>query len=89
MTVLREQTLATIAKIISEQADRPITLSEETDVRALFNGSMGFPTNLDSLDLVEIVMTLEDHFNIIIEDEEAEAARTGADWVDMVLTRKP
>jgi acyl carrier protein len=41
----------------------------------------------DSLDAVELSMTLEDEFNVLIKDEEMEACKTVQDVVDMV-TRK-
>ena len=68
---------------MSEQAGRPITLTEETDVRALFKGD-GFPSDLDSLDFIEIVMMMEDHFEIELEDDLIETARYGCDFVNLV-----
>jgi acyl carrier protein len=38
--------------------------------------------NADSLDLVELIMTLEEEFNIKISDEDAENIRTVQDAID-------
>jgi len=41
----------------------------------------------DSLDLVELVMTMEEDFGIKISDEEATAIKTVGDAVDFVMSR--
>ena len=41
----------------------------------------------DSLDLVELVMTMEEDFGIKISDEEAAQIKTVGDAVDFVMTR--
>jgi len=41
----------------------------------------------DSLDLVELVMTMEEKFGIKITDEEAAEIKTVGDAVDFVMTR--
>ena len=38
----------------------------------------------DSLDIVELIMTLEQEFNLSIPDEEAERIRTVGDAVDFI-----
>ena len=38
--------------------------------------------NADSLDLVELIMSLEEEFNVKISDEEAEKIRTVQDAID-------
>lgn len=79
--------LATIAKIMADQIDimadqidspQPLELTEETNVRGLF---------FDSLDLIEVIMAIEDHFGIEISDEDVEAAKTGKDFVELVRSR--
>ena len=41
----------------------------------------------DSLDLVELVMTMEEKFDIKIADEEAAGIKTVGDAVDFVMTQ--
>ena len=41
----------------------------------------------DSLDLVELVMTMEEKFNVKISDEEAAEIKTVGDAVDFVMGR--
>jgi acyl carrier protein len=41
----------------------------------------------DSLDLVELVMTMEEEFGVKISDEEAAAIKTVGDAVDFVMQR--
>lgn len=43
--------------------------------------------NADSLDIVELVMSLESEFDMAIMDEEAERIRTVGDAVDFVFER--
>ncbi len=42
--------------------------------------------NADSLDIVELIMTLEQEFNLSIPDEEAERIRTVGDAVDFIAS---
>ncbi|MCB1134683.1 MAG: acyl carrier protein [Chlamydiia bacterium] len=44
--------------------------------------------NADSLDLTELIMTLEEHFNCEISEEEAEQLRTVGDVVKYVEQRQ-
>ena len=55
---------------------------EEADITidASFIDDLG----ADSLDLVELVMAMEEEFDVKIEDEEAEKIRTVKDAVDFV-----
>ncbi|MFI5343257.1 MAG: acyl carrier protein [Chlamydiales bacterium] len=44
--------------------------------------------NADSLDLTELIMTLEEHFDIEITQEEAEKLKTVRDVINFVENRK-
>lgn len=43
---------------------------------------------LDSLDMVEITMKLEEKFDISIEDEEIENLKTVSDIIELVVSKK-
>jgi acyl carrier protein len=87
----RTRILATLAQILNDQRGfysgyEPIVITEEVDVKALFNGSEGNTVDigLDSLDMIEFVMAIEDEYNIELDNETFGAARTGGDFVDMI-----
>lgn len=66
-----------IKKIISEQ----LSVSEEDVVpEASFVDDLG----ADSLDLVELIMAMEEAFDISIPDEDAEKIKTVKDAMDYV-----
>jgi acyl carrier protein len=55
------------------------------------NTSFVVDLNADSLDAVEVVMCIEDRFDITVPDEEAERMNTvsmAADFVEKVLAKK-
>ena len=66
-----------IKRIIAEQLG-----VDEEDVKpeASFVNDLG----ADSLDLVELIMAMEEEFDIKIEDEEAEKIKTVQDVVDFI-----
>lgn len=66
-----------VRKIICEQLDVP-----EADVvpEASFVDDLG----ADSLDLVELIMAVEEKFDISIPDEEAEKIETVQDTIDYI-----
>ena len=66
-----------IKKIIAEKLD--IGIEQVTD-GAKFIDDLG----ADSLDVVELIMTLEDEFEIEITDEDAEKIGTVRDAIDFV-----
>lgn len=69
-----------VRKIIMEQLN---VTEEECVFEASFIDDLG----ADSLDLVELVMAMEDHFNIEISDEELMKIRTIQDAVDYIKKR--
>jgi acyl carrier protein len=66
-----------IKEIISEKLD--INIEQVTD-QAKFIDDLG----ADSLDVVELIMTLEDEFEIEITDEQAEKIQTVRQAIDFV-----
>lgn len=70
----------TISGIIKDQLaiDESMLLKEETLLDEL---------NADSLDVVEIIMNIEDEFDIEISDPEAESVRTVGDIVRVVSSK--
>lgn len=66
-----------IKTILSEQLDVEVdSLSLETDIAK--------DLNADSLDVVEILMSIEDEFSVEIPDEEIENIKTIGDLVDYI-----
>jgi acyl carrier protein len=45
--------------------------------------------NADSLDLTEMIMTLEEKFNVEISDPEAERLKTVGDVISFISAKKP
>jgi len=69
-----------VKKIIVEQLN---VTEEECVLEASFVDDLG----ADSLDLVELVMAMEDHFGVEISDEELMKIRTIQDAVDYIKKR--
>ncbi len=72
---LDAQSQARLKKIVAEQ----LSVDEEDVVP---EASFIEDLNADSLDLVELIMTLEEEFNIKISDEDAEKIQTVQDAMD-------
>ncbi|MHB0868210.1 MAG: acyl carrier protein [Chloroflexota bacterium] len=72
---LDAQAQARLKKIVAEQ----LSVDEEDVVP---EASFIEDLNADSLDLVELIMTLEEEFNIKISDEDAEKIQTVQDAMD-------
>ncbi|NJN31206.1 MAG: acyl carrier protein [Synechococcales cyanobacterium RM1_1_8] len=73
----KEETLAKVQKIVAEQLSVDL---EEVKPAASFANDLG----ADSLDTVELVMALEEEFEIEIPDEAAEGIATVQDAVDFI-----
>ena len=63
-----------VAKVLAKRVDVPV-LKEEDDLSAL---------GLDSLDLVEVMIEIEEVFNIEFENEEIEQAKTLKDVLNLI-----
>ncbi len=75
----RDELLKKIKSIVSDK----LSISEEQITEeASFIDDLG----ADSLDTVELVMALEDEFNMDIPDEEAEKLNTVGKAMDYILT---
>lgn len=66
-----------IVEIIREQFN-----IEESDIN--LETSFMDDLNADSLDLVELIMSLEDEFELEIEDEEVETIKTVGDAIEYI-----
>jgi len=76
----REELLKKVRAIV---ADKLSISEEQVTETASFIEDLG----ADSLDTVELVMALEDEFNLDIPDEEAEKLTTVGKALDYILTR--
>jgi acyl carrier protein len=80
MSIPVEEVSQKVKKIIAEQLGKP---EEEINEKASFLGDLG----ADSLDIVEMIMTLEEEFDTEISDEEAEKIQTVQHAIDYVVAR--
>jgi acyl carrier protein len=78
----QEEIYAQVKKIVIDK----LGVEEEDKVKpaADFANDLG----ADSLDVVEMVMALEDQFEIEIPDEDAEAIKTVEDAVNYIVDKK-
>jgi acyl carrier protein len=72
------------AKVKSIIADQLGVSEEEVKPTSSFIEDLG----ADSLDIVELVMSMEEEFEVEIPDEEAENIKTVADAVNYINTHK-
>jgi len=75
------ETLTKVQEIVAEKLGKNI---EEIKPEADFQNDLG----ADSLDTVELVMSLEEAFDIEIPDEDAEGIHTVADAVSYIDSKK-
>ncbi len=69
-----------VTKIIAEKLS--VDLNEVVDGAALVDD-----LGADSLDLVELIMTMEEQFDVEIPDEEAETMRTVGDAIAYIKAK--
>lgn len=75
----REEIQQEMLQIVGDQLGQPIeAIDDETTFTSL---------GADSLDIVEMIMHVEEKYDIQIEDKDAEECKTFNEFVDMV-TRK-
>jgi len=80
MSVAVEEVSRKVKKVIAEQLGKP---EEEIQEQASFLADLG----ADSLDIVEMVMTLVAAFDTEISDEEAEKIQTVQQAIDYIVAR--
>lgn len=74
----KEQVLARVKKLILEQLD---VQEKEITLEARFIDDLG----ADSLDIVELIMSIEEEFEIEMSDEDAERVATVGDAVAYIV----
>jgi acyl carrier protein len=77
MSMTKEDILAKLRPIIAEQLG-----VDESEVKE--DASFTEDLNADSLDLVELIMSLEEQFKLQISDEDAEKITTVGEAVDYI-----
>ncbi len=75
------ETLTKVQEIVAEKLGKKV---EEIRPEANFQNDLG----ADSLDTVELVMSLEEAFDIEIPDEDAETIRTVSDAVNYIDSKR-
>jgi len=81
VTPLAEDILGRVKKIVADRLD-----VDEADVKP--EASFKEDLEADSLDVVELVMELEDEFDLEISDEDAEKILTVGDVVEYIENHK-
>jgi acyl carrier protein len=76
-TMSREEILTQLKPVVAEQLG-----VDESEVRE--DASFTEDLNADSLDLVELIMSLEEKFGLQISDEDAEKLTTVGEAVDFI-----
>ena len=74
-------TLEKVSSLIAEQLNKPVSeiTAEKEVVKDL---------GADSLDIVELVMTIEEEFNVSVPEEEAIGIKTVGDIVNILDSKK-
>lgn len=78
---MTEEISAKVVKIVCQQLNVPAEqVTQETSFQA--------DLQADSLDIVELVMEIEDEFNVSIPDEDAEGIKTVGDAVKYIVAHR-
>ncbi|GBD38055.1 MAG: acyl carrier protein [Deltaproteobacteria bacterium] len=80
-TQIEQEIVGKVKKMIANQLGKS---EEEITPEASFIEDLG----ADSLDLVELIMSMEDEFGLEISDEDAERIVTVQDAINYILERK-
>ncbi len=76
-----QELLENVKKMVASQLGKP---EDEISPESSFIEDLG----ADSLDLVELIMSMEDEFGIEISDEDAESIVTVQDAINFITERK-
>lgn len=79
---MSEETFARVRKVIVDQLG---VTPEQVTMEASFSEDLG----ADSLDTVELIMALEEEFDVEIPDEDAEKIGTVKQVIDYISARQP
>lgn len=71
-------------EIISKYTDRPHLLNNIENISDDTNINFIKDLNIDSVDVVEIVVDVEEHFNIVISDDEIGSFKSFGDLCDLI-----
>lgn len=66
-----------VARVIAEQSGHAVS---SVKPESMFIDDLG----MDSLDIIEAIMAIEEEFDVVIDDEQAERVRSVADAVALV-----
>jgi acyl carrier protein len=80
-TQVEQEVVAKVKKMIASQLGKS---ENEVTPESSFIEDLG----ADSLDLVELIMSMEDEFGLEISDEDAEGILTVQDAINYILERK-
>ena len=76
-----QEILSKVKEMVASQLGKP---EDEITLESSFIEDLG----ADSLDLVELIMSMEDEFGLEISDEDAESIITLQDAVNFIVERK-
>ena len=88
MRVHETETAVPVRERIAQVLSDNLGVNRENVAQSLSTFSFA-EVGMDSLDMVELVMELENEFDVVIPDEEAEKIRTPGDAVDCLLRHLP
>jgi len=78
------ETVAPVLQRVEEIVSEALGVSRDD-----INASTSIPEDVDSLDLMELVMTLEEEFHVSIAEDDLQKIHTIADLVGYILRNRP
>ena len=86
MRFYRSENVATVQESLQEIVSRTLGLDKEQIINS---NSFLADMPVDSLDIVEVVMALEDEFGLTISEDDLQQMKTVADVIDYILRHRP